>query len=421
MSFILRLELSSPGNQILMGNNQLFNVIATAHAILMIFFLVMPASVGFFGNLTDNQEGIILRDNIISIDKKEKEINYKSEINTTESLLNAPSDKFNNKKLGSYLAGLIEGDGTISVHDSISKNRYSPMFIIVFKIEDKPLAEYLCNLLEIGKVYDKTKHGKHCIWQINKIEDVYILINLINGYFRTPKYEALIRAIEWINEYILDESYKDHYIKHINNPLIKNNYLKKEEILSKIKTINRLDIDITPLEANSWLAGFTDADGKFAISLSLQSKKHKPRVNLAYRLEIRQNYHRDNKYDISLSYYSVMIKIASLFNSNLYSRERNEKLKNQENYKTYYSFIVSINSVINLLLVNDYFNKNPLLSSKYLDFKDWSTLLLLINDNNKSSSNINCVNLGIKLRKDFNKTRHTYNWDHLKNNYYIKN
>ena len=49
MSFILRLELSSPGNQILMGNHQLFNVIATAHAILMIFFLVMPASVGFFG------------------------------------------------------------------------------------------------------------------------------------------------------------------------------------------------------------------------------------------------------------------------------------------------------------------------------------------------------------------------------------
>lgn len=35
MSLVLRLELSAPGNQILLGNHQLFNVIATAHAILM--------------------------------------------------------------------------------------------------------------------------------------------------------------------------------------------------------------------------------------------------------------------------------------------------------------------------------------------------------------------------------------------------
>lgn len=50
MSLVLRLELSAPGNQILLGNHQLFNVIATAHAILMVFFLVMPVTMGFFGN-----------------------------------------------------------------------------------------------------------------------------------------------------------------------------------------------------------------------------------------------------------------------------------------------------------------------------------------------------------------------------------
>lgn len=49
MSLVLRLELSAPGNQILLGNHQLFNVIATAHAILMVFFLVMPVTMGFFG------------------------------------------------------------------------------------------------------------------------------------------------------------------------------------------------------------------------------------------------------------------------------------------------------------------------------------------------------------------------------------
>jgi len=49
-SVLIRLELASPGAQLLQGDNQLYNVIVTAHAFLMIFFMVMPAMVGGFGN-----------------------------------------------------------------------------------------------------------------------------------------------------------------------------------------------------------------------------------------------------------------------------------------------------------------------------------------------------------------------------------
>jgi cytochrome c oxidase subunit I len=50
LSVVMRIELMRPGDLLFHGNHQLYNEVITEHGLTMIFFTVMPALIGGFGN-----------------------------------------------------------------------------------------------------------------------------------------------------------------------------------------------------------------------------------------------------------------------------------------------------------------------------------------------------------------------------------
>jgi hypothetical protein len=147
----------------------------------------MPGLVGGFGNYKYKNLFYFSINN----NTKENVSNLKDTIQTESS----KNIFLSNSKLSSYLAGLIEGDGTFAIHDIKSTaKKYRPMIIIVFKKTDLPLAQYLKNITNCGEIFLKSNRG-YILWQIQDIVGVFTIVNLINGYMRTPKIESLQRTI----------------------------------------------------------------------------------------------------------------------------------------------------------------------------------------------------------------------------------
>jgi hypothetical protein len=101
-------------------------------------------------------------------------------------------------KFSSYLAGLIEGDGSIVVPQterSVKGKINYPSIQIVFHLKDLPLALMIQKELRNGSLSRK-KGVNAYILTINNYNGLILLISLINGNMRTPKIYSLYNLID---------------------------------------------------------------------------------------------------------------------------------------------------------------------------------------------------------------------------------
>ena len=106
-----------------------------------------------------------------------------------------------NPSFCSYLAGLIEGDGTIIVPkvERSKKGRLNyPSIQIAFDIRDFPLAMVIQKELGCGSL-SKTKGVNAYRLTINNYEGLILMVNILNGHMRTPKVEMLYLLIKFLN------------------------------------------------------------------------------------------------------------------------------------------------------------------------------------------------------------------------------
>lgn len=255
---------------------------------------------------------------------------------------------FSKDQLGFYLAGLIEGDGCISL-PAIGNTKLNRVLNprIVFTSHINNIGLYAFLQFELGGIGRFQITGNNTLrYIIGDVEGIKFIINLIHGKLRTPKNQRFNKLIEFMNT---------KYSLNIAESLL----------------------DKSDLADNSWFAGFTEADGHFGVKVIEAKPKSETRkrsvsesVSIFFRLDQRSY---DNP--TASSMLPIMEKIAQFLGaSNLLTYTIN----NPKSKSTTEMLSVSITSLEKFRPIVDYFNKYPLLGVKGLDFKDWEKVFNMI-------------------------------------------
>ena len=279
-----------------------------------------------------------------------------------------------NTKISSYLAGFFEGGGCIWIpineRDKMNKIIY-PMITLTFNSKDFPLISIIQEKLDIGQIY-KVKGKNAYTYRISNLVSLYRLVNIINGYIRTPKIYKLNKLIDYLN--------------------------------NKGYDINKYPLDLTPLNSNAWLSGFIDAVGHFSVRVSTDKKNILKRI--ACSLEISQS---QKLIDLDgNNNFNVLSLIGKFLLCQVKETKSNSK-NPQHRIRT--------TSLAGNIVLKFYLLKYPLFTSKFLDSKDWMDVLNYF-ENKEHKNKYNEI---IKIKSSMNDRRTVFHWNHLKNFYKLHN
>jgi hypothetical protein len=249
----------------------------------------------------------------INLYKKNAHRTYSTYIKYSELPNISEHPPINNKELtdlefGYYLTGLIEGNGWFgdkTIH-------------ILFHESDTFLAYYIKKRIGYGNIY-KIKDKKAVRYICRHIKGLEIIISLING--------KLVSSLKY-----------DQLIKHDYSTLFNITILPPTKIVCL---------------SNHWLAGFTDADGYFHISV-VKSKSH----SIGYRTHLGFSLKQNDYLPLTLLYNLIKKGNLSQYNTEIWCYK-------SSGYSTAYILI-------------QYFDVYNLQSSKFVSFLKFRKVYIII-------------------------------------------
>jgi hypothetical protein len=206
---------------------------------------------------------------------------------------------YSRDQFGHYLAGLLEGDGHISIPalGKTTLNRVlNPRFVFTFHKKNLKLYKLIQSELGgIGRFQSKDRDFLRYI--IGDIKGINILIRLLHNKIRTPKIITFNKLIQFMTT--------------------KYNLNFEESLL-----------DLSKINSNSWFTGFTDAEGYFGIKFleadpNSKTRRYRyPQIGLVFRIDQR-SFYRSTLSSMS----SIMEKFSNFLSCNLITVKKKKNPK----------------------------------------------------------------------------------------------
>lgn len=245
--------------------------------------------------------------------------------------------RFPKKELPSYeyltwFIGFFEGDGSF-----VNATRGDLSLLITQSDKDINVLNEIKNTLNVGNIIIQSKQNKTYRWVIQNRRDIYLLSLLLNGNMVLP-----IRLSKF-----------NMFLANLNHKLIKN----QESIIT---FDNRL---VLPSLEDGWLAGFTDSEGCFTISILSTGNGYRARFILSQK-------HLVNKY--------VLDHILLLFNRLHENELKGKSLGSVVVHSKADNWELRINGYKNVIKVLPYFDKFKLRTIKSDSLNKFKDLLTMI-------------------------------------------